>query len=279
MPSRRLPTILVLVLSIDREPWRTIELEGQRRTWAAPESVPDGCRVVFYYGHPGARTQAARVAARLARLRGSSLPARALAHASRGALEDISIRSATAGARLAGDRLWTRVPEAYAFTLPKLLAALRWATSGALDPFDYVYRTNTSSYVNIERLRATAAVLPRTGCYAGWLGRPPETGPSFVKGAGILLSWDVAREVAGHRGPWSWGQTDDAAVGAFLAARGTDPIPLPRTLLRRPEDVAALAEEELRTSCQFRCKSHGAERQDHVTMATLHARLQRRAPG
>ena len=254
----------MLVLSIDREPWRTIEREGQRRTWAAADAVPAGCRVVFYDGRPGAGARAGRVIARLARTGVPPFPA---------AFAAVSARAAAAPARAAGDRLLTAAPEAFAFTLPKLLAALRWAAGSAAGSFDYVYRTNTSSYVRLARLQAAAAALPRSGCYAGWLGRTPAAGPPFVKGAGILLSRDVAAEVARHHGPWPWGAVDDAAVGAFLAGRGFEAVPLHRGLLRSPDDVAALPEDELRKTFLFRCKSQGGARVDHLTMQALHARL------
>ncbi len=271
-----LPTILVLVLSIDRDPWRTIELEGQRRTWASPGAVPDGCRVVYYYGRSGAWAQVARVVARLARLRGPG-PARLAARAARRVLERTSDRTAGAPSRLVADRLLTCVPDAYAFTLPKVVAALRWATSGAVGSFDYVYRTNTSSYVNIERLRSAAGELPRASCYAGWIGRPPPSGPPFVKGAGILLSWDLARAIAARASGWSWGSTDDGEIGRFLAGLGVTPRPMPRVLVRTPEDLDILTDEQLRSALHFRCKSHTARRTDHLTMVEIHARLRHEA--
>lgn len=270
-----LPTILVLACSTDREPWRTIERDGQRRTWAAPELIPPGCRVVFYSGRHGAAAQAGRVLGRLARVQGPDPVRRLVGAASRRAFAAVSTRAAAAPPRLEGDCIWTRAPEAFTFMLPKLLAALRWATSGAAGRQDYVFRTDTSAYVALGRLREVAAELPRTGCYAGWLGRPPPQGPPFVKGDGVFLSWDVAEEVAAYRGPWRWGAEDDAALGAFLLARGTEPIPLPRSLARTPADVAQLSEEELRSAFVFRCKSQGGDRVDHLTMQALHARLGR----
>ena len=252
MPS--LPRILVLVLSIDREPWRTIEVEGQRATWAAPGAVPAGCRVVFYSGRSGPIAQAARVAARLNR-------------------HGLAVRSARAGAELRGDRLHTRVPEAYRYTLPKLLAALRSAASGALGEFDYVYRANTSTYLVLDRLQREAAALPRERCYAGYLGKPPASGPPFVKGSGILLSRDLVTRVAETTDPWPWGDVDDAALGRAMAAWGIAPIPMGRVLVWHPGDVAGLSDEVLRTGVQFRCKSHEGTRNDDVTMRALHARL------
>lgn len=279
--AARPPRILVLVLSIDREPWRTIELQGQRRTWAAEAVRPAGCEVVFYYGRHGPARYPARVAARLMRVDGAtpvvrkaspgaSLPARLLGRGGRAAVAWISERSAGRPCRVAGDRLYCDVPEVYMLTLPKLLAALRAGVAGAWGEFDYVYRTNTSSYVNLDRLQAVAAALPRAGCYAGWIVKRPLDGLPFVTGAGILMSRDVARRFSERR-DWNWGTIDDGALGEAAAGMGLAPIRLERVLVRDVEAARRLTAEELQAAFSFRCKS--TNRRDHEVMLAIHRRL------
>lgn len=266
------PTILILVVSTDREPWRDIEVNGQRQTWAAPSSVPSGCRVIYYYGTGmGSRRHAARVTARLMRANPQhSLRAKLGTYLTR----SLSARAAGAHCELLGDQLWTRVPEVYWFLLPKLIAALRWATT-ALPPFDYVYRPNVSSYVDLARLRETASRMPRQACYAGYPGRPPAEGPTFASGAGILMSWDVAVSVAQYRG-WRWGAIDDVAVGECCADLGIGLVPLPRVDLTDPQSAELITDDELRSVFHFRCKSGGdALRSDVATMVRLHQRIEK----
>lgn len=241
-----MPRILVLVLSIDREPWRTIEQLGQRRTWAAKSDAD----VLYYYGRDGLRRHATRVAARA------------------GLTSSLSVRAAAAPCRLAGDRLWCDVPEVYRFTLPKLLAALRWAL--AHREFEYVYRTNTSSYINLDRLQVVAEGLPRERCYAGWVIRRDPDGLPFVSGGGMLMSRDVAEAFA-TRSDWNWGTTDDAAFGEAAAAMRLDLVPLDRVRVRTIDDVAALTEEQLATTFNYRCKTEA--RNDHEIMVALDRRL------
>jgi hypothetical protein len=282
-PDPQGPRILVLVLSIDREPWRTIEATGQRATWAAPARRPPGVDVVYYYGRHGLRRYPARLAARLMRADGSDsvvrrpLPDasaldRLLAAVGRAGVSRVSERTAAAPCSLAGDRLFCRVPEVYALTLPKLLAVLRFAASGRLGEFDYVYRTNTSAYVNLHRLQAVAAGLPSAGCYAGWIVERKSDGLPFVTGGGILMSRDVVQLFA-ERTDWNWGTIDDGALGEAAVDLGLTPARLERVLVRGAEDVERLPEDVLRETVVFRCKTHSAQRADQQGMLALDARL------
>lgn len=265
--EERRPTILVLVLSIEREPYLSIERSGQQATWASPEAVPAGCSMVWYVGAEGLYRLLGRVVGRLALSRPTQRLGKSL-------LARLSRRSAGAGAELRGDRLYTRVPDAHKFTLPKLISALRWATAPGMPRFDYIYRTNSSSYVVLPRLQETAAALPGAACYAGFIGDYPERQCRYVSGSGMLLSWDVAVRAAGTLDGWDWNELDDVALGLFLGAGcGIDLLPLPRTDTETLADVEALSDAELREAFHFRCKSFDEPRDDAAIMRAIHARL------
>jgi hypothetical protein len=53
--------------------------------------------------------------------------------------------------------------------------------------YDFIFRTNSSSYINKERLLKHAETLPKEKCYAGWSLGEKEA----VSGAGIWLSPDM----------------------------------------------------------------------------------------
>jgi hypothetical protein len=94
------------------------------------------------------------------------------------------------------------------------------------DSYDYVYRTNLSSFLRIRALRRLVRDLPRRDLYAG--KRVTSRGGSkFATGSGFLISRDVARrlverslDVSGNECP------DDVLIGKLLAD-------LPITPLRR----------------------------------------------
>ena len=266
------PTILVLVLSVDREPWRDIELHGQRITWASPEAIPEGCDVVYYYGVGGLYRFVGRAAGRLARFGGSNLLSRVVRRVGKNLVERISRRSSRRPAVLDGDRLLTRVPDVYKFALPKMISALRWATAPGMPRFDFVYRTNTSSYISLTRLQDVAANMPRRDCYAGFLGLHPTRGYHFASGSGMLLSWDVASRVGSTLTGLNWEKIDDEALGELLDTAEITVKPLPRTSVQDVDEVELLPGDELRTAFHFRCKSPSEPRTDAAIMLAIHAR-------
>lgn len=272
MASSR-PTILVLVLSVDREPWRGIEIAGQRATWASAEAIPEGCEVVYYYGAEGLYRIVGRAVGRMARLGGGNPLSRVVRWGGESLVARLSKHAAGVPATLRGDRLTTHVPDAHKFTTSKLVSALRWATASERQRFDFIYRTNTSSYVTLPRLQEVAAAMPQNGCYAGFIGQHPSKTCSFASGSGMLLSWDVAALAAGEPTGWNWGMIDDAALGDFLAKRGIEPTPLPRVAAHDLRDIESLPGEELRQAFHFRCKSLSGLREDAAIMQAIHARL------
>lgn len=67
---------------------------------------------------------------------------------------------------------------------------MHWKFKCALDRinyhnYDFIFRTNSCSYIRKDKLHKIAETLPRTGCYAGW-----DNG-GYVSGAGIWFSPDV----------------------------------------------------------------------------------------
>ncbi len=272
MTSSR-PSILALVLSVDREPWRGIEIDGQRATWASPEAIPEGCEVVYYYGVEGLYRFVGRAVGRMALVGGGNPVSRAVRRSGESLLARISKHAAGVPAALDGDRLTTHVPDAHKFTLAKLISALRWATAPDRSRFDFIYRTNTSSYVTLPRLQEVAAAMPQTGCYAGFIGQHPSKQCAFASGSGMLLSWDIAARAASEPTGWDWGTIDDAALGDFLATNGIVPEPLPRVAAHDLRDIESLSDEELRKAFHFRCKSSSEPRADAAIMQAIHRRL------
>lgn len=67
---------------------------------------------------------------------------------------------------------------------------MHWKFKRALDfinyhNYDFIFRTNSCSYIDKSKLYDIANQLPKTGCYAGW-----DNG-GYVSGAGIWFSPDV----------------------------------------------------------------------------------------
>lgn len=89
--------------------------------------------------------------------------------------------------------------------------------------YDFVYTVCATSYVDVEKLARYVAGLPATGVYHGALSVHGETGYPFISGASLLLSRDLAGELADgaatilSRYPETL--PDDVVIGHFIASR------------------------------------------------------------
>lgn len=86
--------------------------------------------------------------------------------------------------------------------------------------FDFVLRTNLSSFYIFDRLLKYLKKLPTTRCYSGSI-----LGPSSVSGCGFIISPDVAQIMVEGKeflaeAPFS----DDIAMGELMDAKGILPI-------------------------------------------------------
>jgi hypothetical protein len=215
--------ILVLVLSYAREPWRTIELAGQRATWAADDiaDVP----VRFYYGlTDGPVYWSSKIGSKALRsIRARGLHSRFEHHVGRW--------TARRPVERAGDRFLTRVPESYVNTNAKLRATLRYLL--VQERFDFLLRTNTTSYVERRRLRSLVSALPRSGYFGGFVGQ--KHGVPYAMGTGILISRDVV-EAAAADPHWEFDLVDDVAFGHSMRRVGIEPQFIPRIELSSPDE-------------------------------------------
>lgn len=126
------------------------------------------------------------------------------------------------------DVIWSKTEESLApGVLNKTLLSLECLYS-RLDEFDYVVRTNLSSFYNFPRLLDYVKTLPAASCYAAFRGN--HGGISFGGGAGIIFSRDLVKklverkeELLNHYLP------DDVAIGLFMQQEDVQLIDAPRT--------------------------------------------------
>lgn len=247
--------VLVLVLAMDAQPWRMIEDEGQRKTWAA-EPHPD-IPVFWLYGKTGPASTVARYAQRGVQ---RFVPA---AHNTYSRL--VGGWFASRPVKTVGDRLLTGVPETYLNTNAKNIAGLRHLL--ATEEFDYVFRTNTSSYVDLAGLDEYVQGLAAEGLYAGFIGE--RDGIKFASGTCTLISRDLV-EHAVNDPAWEFGLVDDVAVGRSMVRAAVEVQPVNRVDVLTPEDLDALTAETLAGAFIVRCKSLGGRGHDVEAMRRAH---------
>jgi hypothetical protein len=146
----------------------------------------------------------------------------------------------------------------------KTLAAFEWAVSNR--DFDLVFRTNSSSYVDLINLRQYAHEHGRD-CrfYGGFLGLFDKL--PFASGSGYFLSRDLVELVLEYGGEWrhDWDDADDAALADVLARRGVTPEPAPRVDYRSPKDARWVDTSQY----HFRCRTWTRERRGDIRVMRI----------
>jgi len=256
--------VLVLVLSVDREPWRSIERDGQRATWAAPSNLDDAAPVRFYRGKlTGPVRFLLASITRILLIAGSDEAESFAAAARRRFIRIIGHHWHQSESTTSGAIIDTDVPETYAMVTTKLFTTLTHVL--ATEEFDYLFRTNSSTYVDRRRLIQFAQDLPRSRYWGGFTGT--SEGITFTSGAGTLMSRDCVADAV--TAEWDWSLIDDVALSRVLTERGFEAQPLSRPTL---SSVEAVTKTDL-DGFMWRCKGE-PERDDVEIMRALQSALE-----
>lgn len=206
------PKILVLILAINKDPWKRIEVEGQGPTWRS--SPPENVEVMRYVG-AGPQNFFWKFLNKFWKInqsiqaftRGMYSPRllNLTLHKKQQFKYEIS---------RADQEIITTVPDLYSLIGVKTIEA--FAASIHNFHFDYIYRTNVSSYVDLVGLNEFIKNKPRNGYYAGVIG--DHQGITFASGSGYFLSRDVVNKVLENRDLWDHNLIDDVSLGKLLTS-------------------------------------------------------------
>jgi hypothetical protein len=98
--------------------------------------------------------------------------------------------------------------------------------SGDLDKYDFVFRTNLSSFVYFPHYLEFCKSLPKTNCCAAFIGTRSEDGLKFPAGAGFTLSPDIIKRLLAERPQLEI--QDDVTIGRALQKWGIPILNAPR---------------------------------------------------
>jgi hypothetical protein len=173
-----------------------------RRTWGA--TIADDVDVLYLYGAQVANRDAERLD--LAQLIGQPVP-----------------ELGDGAAVLVDDHLLVGTGDLWADQADCVLRKrmIAFAHLAELRRYDFVYNVCAGSYVDVETLQRYVRGLPRQGVYHGPVSVCGSSGHPFVSGASMLLSTDVAADLAAHADEIiagnDGGLPDDVAIGRWVA--------------------------------------------------------------
>ena len=125
------------------------------------------------------------------------------------------------------DEIWSKTQENYVpGILNKTILSME-AMLPRLDEFDYVLRTNLSSFYYFPKLLDFLKRLPPTECYSAMIGTLHR---QFGSGAGIILSTDLVKMLITHKEELldNTSFPDDVVIGDFFLHRNIGIIPAKR---------------------------------------------------
>lgn len=136
------------------------------------------------------------------------------------------------------------------------------------DDWDFIYRTNSSSYVNKEKLVEVAKLLPKEKLYSGYtMVDSNYDGGLAVSGAGIWLSRDVAEILLAELMPEE-NCEEDVLIGRILRQNGITAID-DRSRIDYPQQSA----KNPRNAYHIRFKSGGLRYVDVENMRLIHNQI------
>jgi hypothetical protein len=93
--------------------------------------------------------------------------------------------------------------------------------------FDYIFRTNTSSYINQEKLLEFIKDKPSDDFYCGIIGF---SDIKFCSGCGYFLSKNIIKKILNSKKDWDHKLVDDNALGKILNSLQIYPIDVAKRL-------------------------------------------------
>ena len=252
--------VLFLIISSRLQPYARIQHQGQEKTWV--KSISKFDNVSFRY-----LVSEGRIPSRNSQLNElHNLPSATKFIPS--SIKEIS--------SFTEDTLTINSSLGWESILTNTLAGFSWSLENE-EGFDFVIRTNVSSYWDIENTLVLLSTLPRTKLYAGH--ELNTLGTKFIAGDGIILSRDLIELICSRVSEIDSGVIDDVAIGRFLQEFKILPKHVPRPIVRTLFECQSVQLYEKRTH-QIRCKVERRIfrkifRLDPLLMKSLHANFRK----
>lgn len=266
---------MIVIGDVLHEPWRSISVDGQMRTWLV--NAQENPRIRVRHSHARRLGSIGRwFDTTHEKARWSALGRRWVPE-----IDDVVGRPlrglrprVTVGTWAGSDQVsWAQsMPDMYVLQRWKVVTSI---TQALAEPgWDFVYFTTASSYVRVRALLERVDALPSSGVFAGTRMVEGTTQEVFASGANRIFSRDVAELVVRHRRSYSNDVMEDVGVSRLAAAFGVSLLPWPSLNLASRDELDATSDQDLLDNHHFRLRSEVAgTRNDVALMHALHDRL------
>ena len=246
--------VLFLIVSSQLQPYARIQHQGQEKTWIKSISKFENVSYKYLVSNGQIPTQTSQ----LSSLHNMPSSKRHIPSS----INEISSETK--------DTLIINSSHGWESILSNTLTGFQWSLR---HKFDFVIRTNVSSYWNIQNLLDLLYGFPDVNLYAGHELNTLET--KFIAGDGIILSRNLVELICSRISEVDAGVIDDVAIGRFLQKYEISPRHVARPIVQSLFDSQSRHLYENRFH-QIRCKVERRIftkkiRLDPLLMKSLHA--------
>lgn len=252
--------VVFLIVSSSDQPYARIQHQGQEKTWI--KTISNYENVDFrYLISDGSKPSRNSKLSELHKTSNSSI----FKPATRNSISSFQPNTLV----INSSRGWESI-------LSNTLTGFKWALE-VEEKFDFVIRTNISSYWNIQNTLELLGSLPKTELYAGHELNVLDT--HFIAGDGIILSRDIVELISSRISEIDSSVIDDVAIGRFLRNYEITPRHVPRPIVQTLFDCHHFHIYKNKTH-QVRCKVERkllgkSYRLDVSLMKSLHRNFRR----
>ena len=130
----------------------------------------------------------------------------------------------------------------------KTIKAFEWVNSN-LD-YDYIFRTNTSSYVDFRNLMKYLSKISKEEThYSGYIGK--FDGIDYVSGSGIILSKLAIKSILKSKNQLDESVVEDVAIGKLLKLNKILPKEGKRKDIESHKDISSIHSDEYHIRCRL----------------------------
>lgn len=256
------------------EPWISILLEGQEKTWLK-DPRPDNFKVLHFHGTPlnkfGRQLDVLHERIRWSTRRKAQI-LKFLDFLFTWPLKRYEARYSVSDKLNVSDvAIHIHFPDTYLTYRWKELALFRYFLEQT--NHRYLFITSSSSYVRIPLLMKFVEELPSEGVYVGAI---PYESAEFISGANRILSRDVVQKIVDHSLWFNPTVIEDVALGNIVEKLGFNRTGFPISNIGSMTELENSSDKYLNSSYHFRLKSGSLDdRGDVEIMHKLHARIRK----
>ena len=261
---------MVGLLQVNVEPWKSIYEKGQLPTWI--KSSPSNIEIVNIYG--ATPNKMVRALDRThEKLRLSKLL--------QGPIHALD-RYLNKYLRKKTNPTWSKKSDEYVTSLnvkvPSMLLTLPIVEIVLFKYFlsrtkaDFLYMSNSSSYINLIELEKLIQTFPITKVYGGTKDISGDI--QFMSGANRILSRDLVEKLVSSFSLWDFSYVEDVSMGKLLLDENKNFVFIPRQIFQSKEQIDSADIVEMKKNVQFRLRSGKLKsRNDVELMHCIHEKL------